>query len=282
MTTPVLLRRLFVVLTLLTLAACSYENMIRMVASDSEIEFAKSFIEQLRNREYDSAIASIDSSILDQVTVTRWNEIASYFPEGDVETVEVAGANALFDTSTKRLDLCLEYKFADSWAVATIVLRRTDSVPRVLGFQVYRTTQSLRSTHEFNLTGKTWPHYLILASAVLFPLFIILTLIVCIRTPIRKRKWLWILFIIPGLVSIWINWHTGEMSWQLISFQLCGASVASPGPFAPWTLGVALPLGAVLFWIRRRRLIAEPTDQPASPMTPVTAPNPADRGEHTQ
>lgn len=87
-------------------------------------------------------------------------------------------------------------------------------------------------------------------------MLILVALIVCIRSRIR-RKWLWIIFILLGFVQFRFDWSSGQFNVQPASLMLFGASFMRLGPYAPWILGFAIPVGAITFLLLRRWLIIE-------------------------
>lgn len=54
---------------------------------------------------------------------------------------------------------------------------------------------------------------------------------------------------------------SGHFDGQPISFVLFGASCFRPSPYAPWILGFAIPIGAMLFLLLRRRLLIDNVTQ---------------------
>jgi hypothetical protein len=88
---------------------------------------------------------------------------------------------------------------------------------------------------------------------IIIPLFIILSIIYCFKTPL-KRKWLWILFMLFGIISFKLNWTTGDFELQLLNIRLLGAGFSRSGTVAPWILSFAVPVGAILFWIKKRKI----------------------------
>jgi len=99
--------------------------------------------------------------------------------------------------------------------------------------------------------------YAVLTIAIIDVLLIFVTLAVCIITPISKKKWLWIVFILVGVGSVSVNWTNGKYAIQVLSIYLFGASAAATGPDAPWIITATIPLGAIVFWFKRKRLKAE-------------------------
>lgn len=123
--------------------------------------------------------------------------------------------------------------------------------------QVYRADSSQQERNKFTLEGKSALHYLTLVLAAMVPLFIVVTAYFCIRTPIPKRKWLWVIFIFVGIGKFSLNWTTGQLDFQPLSLQLFSASAMAMGPHAPWIISVSVPLGTIMFWFKRKQFIAE-------------------------
>jgi len=97
-------------------------------------------------------------------------------------------------------------------------------------------------------------HFVFLVFTIIVPLFILATLTTAVRTKFKKRKWLWIIFILFGLVQFSLNWTTGQIGWKLLNFQLFGAGALTASQYAPWILSFSIPVGSIIFWIKRENL----------------------------
>jgi hypothetical protein len=117
--------------------------------------------------------------------------------------------------------------------------------------------QSLQEYNRFALVGKNAIHYIVLSLVVAVPLFIVYALVLCLKTPIARRKWLWMLFIALGFSRLSFNWTDGAYKIQPISFSLLGAGFLKAGPYAPWIFTVAVPVGAIVFLVKRRSLVPQ-------------------------
>jgi hypothetical protein len=90
---------------------------------------------------------------------------------------------------------------------------------------------------------------IVLAGCILVPLFILLMMIVCIASRVRRR-WLWIIFILLGcFVQFEVNWSSGQWSVKPLNLVLLGAGFYRFGVYGPWILHFALPVGAIVFLI---------------------------------
>ena len=135
-----------------------------------------------------------------------------------------------------------EYEYEKTWMLASVVLHRKAGQLLIEGFHVNLIPKSQKALNAFNLSEKGPLHFAFLGLAVVIPLFVVTTLVVCYRTTIAKRKWLWYLFVALGLVQFSLNWTTGAWNIQPISFLLLGAGFTQAGPYAPLVLTFALPV----------------------------------------
>ncbi|GGF06876.1 hypothetical protein GCM10011611_10460 [Aliidongia dinghuensis] len=93
-----------------------------------------------------------------------------------------------------------------------------------------------------------------LGLTALVPLFIVITAIICTLTTMRRRKWLWLLFILFGIGQLSLNWTNGSLYVTPTFVQLLGAGWSQSGLYGPIMLHFSVPLGAIIFVVLRRRL----------------------------
>src|SRR6185369_8792069 len=93
---------------------------------------------------------------------------------------------------------------------------------------------SLEVINQFGFRGMTWSKQIFLGACVLVPLFVLITLIVCVVSRVRRR-WLWIIFILLGcFVQFELNWSNGEWTAKPLAFSLLGAGFSRMGLYGPW------------------------------------------------
>ncbi|HEY0257950.1 MAG TPA: hypothetical protein VGC39_10945 [Candidatus Methylacidiphilales bacterium] len=158
-----------------------------------------------------------------------------------------------FTSKTEKTVLYYQIQYPHAWLAGNVLLERESGNLLVLGAHFNPIKDSLEVLNRFTLEGKGPLHYVVLALTVLIPLFILYALILCIRSPIR-RKWLWILFILFGFLKLRFDWTSGLYDFQLLSVSLFGAGVFQSGPYSPWIFSLAIPVGAIVFLSLRRRL----------------------------
>ena len=93
------------------------------------------------------------------------------------------------------------------------------------------------------------------------PVLIVWSLIRWIKTPMRSFKWLWIIFILVGFCVLSLNWSTGEVAIQIVTIRVPVVTPGRAGPYAPWTLTVSVPLGAIVFLLWRGALVRKASEQ---------------------
>nr|MDP9126725.1 hypothetical protein [Pseudomonadota bacterium] len=149
-----------------------------------------------------------------------------------------------------------EYEFPKKWVAGTVMLLEKDKVETIGGISAYALPDSLENLNKFRLSGKPMTSYVMLALTCIVPVFVLYVLVLCAKTPIPKRKWLWVLFVLLGFVTFQLNWTDGSLRVVPLSFQLFAAGVSSPGPYSPTILSLSIPLGAIVFLLRRKKLTA--------------------------
>lgn len=243
--------KIFTLLSLIFVSSCSYEGMVDKWVPKKESQFAKQYLKKLQAKEFSYVKKHLNPDIEKQTTTEKIKDVAEYFPDGELLSTELIGSRIHQTNTNWRGNFTFEYKFTTGWAVANAVVNKSDDKLTVVGFNVHRTKASQQELHEFTLAGKSILQYSVLVFSVIAVLFTFLTLYFCIRTPIPKRKWLWIIFILVGVGSISINWTTAEWNFQILHFKLFSAAATTGGPFSPWIISASIPLGAIVFWLKR-------------------------------
>jgi hypothetical protein len=241
-------------LVLASLAGCSQQDMLSLIASTEDQAVARKYIELLRDRRFDEIEQVTHPSIRSQLR-DALGQMADTLPDAEPTSITLVGAHKAANNGSLTTNLTFEYGFGDEWFIINVAWQSDDDAFAIVGFNVYDTPGSLEQMNKFELAGKSPTHYLFLALVVALPIFSIYALIVCARTRMSGRKWPWILFILFGVGNFALNWTTGEWQFAPLQIQLLSAS-ASANLYGPWVLSVSVPLGALLFLWRRRRLSA--------------------------
>jgi hypothetical protein len=238
---------------LLMITGCNQASMIRKMISAKDEAVAKGYINLLRQNKLEQIEKDLDPSIRRPDLHETLIKMAELVPPQDPKTVKVVGVNVFHGQGFIRTNITFEYQFPNKWVIINVAVQKKSGMSTIIGFNVNPISDSIENTNRFTLFGKTPLHYLVLSSAILALLFCLYTLIVCIRTKLEKRKWLWIIFIILGIGKVSINWTTGQWSFTPLAVQLFSAA-ASAAFYGPWIISVSLPLGAIVFLLRKGKL----------------------------
>lgn len=246
--------QLFILLALgIFVSACnqSYEQMAKKMIPEQESKFAEEYLSKLNDKDFEFLRSYSTEELLPHLTEEKLNEISSYFRGGELISTTIIGSQTHVFNGNWQGNFTFEYQFDNGWNIANAVIVKNNEALKVNGFNVYQTNESQKTLHAFKFSEKTIKHYLFLVVSVIVPLFIVFTLIICIRTKIEKRKWLWIIFVLFGFFQVSFNWTTGAINFNPISFQILGSGFFTGGPYSPLFISTSFPVGAIVFLIKR-------------------------------
>lgn len=248
-----LLRRLAVLcLAVVALAGCDQAAVFDSLVTKEESRLAKDFVAQIAARDYTAVEAALDPQFRTPDLHARLEAMAAVVPAAAPMSVSVIGSHTMVSTTGTRYRITLQYEYPTSWLLAAVLLERSGDKVLLQGINFVPRSQSMEAENRFTLDGKGPVHYIVLTLAVAIPLLVVYALVLCIRTPMPSRKWLWVVFVALGLVQCQFEWTSGAWRIQPLSVIVLGAGFAKPGPFAPWVFTLSMPLGALLFMHRRR------------------------------
>jgi len=240
----------------LLLGGCSPQDLIDKMSSPEHVAAARAYVDQLRSRDFGAISRDLDPSIRGAGAAATLQRMAGLFPPGEPRSVKLVGVQSHLNSDNAVRNMTFEYEIGDRWLLANVALKDEGATRTIVGFNVYPRAQSLEVEHRFTLAGKGPMHYAVLAAAIAVVLLTIYALVLCLRTAMARRKWLWLLFIAIGIGQVNLDWTTGEWTVQPAAILLLGAG-AFAAPYGPWTISVALPLGALVFLLWRRRAPAQ-------------------------
>lgn len=242
----------------LFLSGCDQRELLRKMTPMEDYILARAFVAQVVAGDVASAKNSLSPQIKADEVVKGLESLTVLFKHGEIKSFEVVGLffRAGFGNtqSGKSTDLTVQMELSTGWFVGTVVTTMEGGTRKIAGANFDSIPDSLEKLNALNVLQRPLWAQLFLLIVVVVPLFTLYALVLCIRTKLT-RKWAWILFILLGVMTLRLNWSTGEMGFQLVSVQLLGASFFRSGLVGPWIFGVSFPLGAVLFLIKRRRLM---------------------------
>ena len=261
------MRRFFSMILLAAMAwlvaGCSvsgdeYDKRLQAALPKEELAQAEQVLALLNSKDFDAIKKQMDPRFIGANFDQDIQRVGAMLPdEKPILTKTIGSRTNTFNGTLSQYTLSFEQQFSKSWLLTAVQLQKENGKTQVIGINVEPKTQSLATEHVFTFEGKGALHYLVFALAVLIPLFIVLTLVLCLLTPIAKRKWLWMLFIAVGITNFVFNWSNGAHSFQLLYASILGAGFMKNGPYAPCIISLGFPLGAIIFLLRRRALMAK-------------------------
>ena len=271
-TRAVVSRLLFPTLLLaLAVTACDQQEFFDQFVPAEEAGVAKDLVAKLREKDFAAVEARLGDDLRTADVSQKLEELAGQLPTEKPESIRTVGSDTVVEKSATTYNLTLEYEYPHRWLLVNTLLVRRDGKLAVEGIHFAAIQQSLEETNKFSFDNKGPLHFVLFALLIGIPLFVIYALVVCARTPIPRRKWLWLLFVAVGVTQFHFNWTTAAWDVQPIAVSLLGAGFVKMGPVAPWVLTLSLPIGAFVF-LGKRRSFQESHEQ-SSTRTPAVDSN---------
>ena len=240
-----------------SLVGCNQATFVKSWTPPNAESTARGYVDLLRQGQFDQIERDLDPSIVDSNLRDTLAKMAAIFPAGNPQSIKVVGVNTDVGVNIPhRQDtskITLEYQFPNKWLLVNIATEKKRGFSSIVDFHVTPIPDSLENRNKFTLVGKSAIQYSILILAVCSLVFSFYVLILCIRRKDVKRKWLWLIAVLGGVEKVAVNWTTGQLTFGVLSIYLPTA-IASRNPYGPWTIGVCIPLGAILFLLRHRKL----------------------------
>ena len=230
-----------------------------------ETYYAREFLYDIAGHQYNKAFAELDPEFVDEFTPEKFKELYEEFSSEKMIDMKLAGMNvSAWDEDNSRLFfIYYECEYENSeWLLAEVAVQEKNFKYTIKGIHFYNMEKSFKDAYKFTFKGKGSKHNFIFFLFLLMPLFSLYTLFVCIRTPMKKGKILWILFILLGFTSTTINWASGEVVFKIFRVTLLSFFAKKAWEYEPWFFSFSIPVGAIVFWIylliRRKKTCQAP------------------------
>ena len=240
-----------------SLVGCNQATFMKFWTPPEAESNAQSYVDLFRRGQLDQIERDLDPSIVDPNLRNTLAKMAAIFPAGNPLSIKVVGVNTDVGVNiSHRQDtskITLEYQFPNTWLLVSISSRKRSGFSSIVDFHITPIPDSLENLNKFTLVGKSAVQYSILILAVCSLAFSFYVLILCVRTKDVRRKWLWLIVVLVGVEKVAVNWQSGQLTFGVLSIYFPTA-IATRSPYGPWTIGVCIPLGAILFMYRQRKL----------------------------
>lgn len=223
------------------------------IAPKADIDRAEAYGQLMRRQDLDGLRKVTHPDILNADFYKAVPEIAAYYPKEEPASVAISQysrsmATGGVNTST----IVILHKYADGSVVLTTTI--TDvTTAKVKLFNLHALTVADLKSIEFNPLQANATQATMLAIACAVFIFTLAAAYVCLTTPGVKLKWLWFIFIMAGIGSLRFNWMTQVLSVVPVDIHW-GAAGYWQILFGPAVLYINFPLGAVIYWLTRRKI----------------------------
>jgi hypothetical protein len=244
----------FLLLGALGLAGCGPAVLSRLAPPGAEAASLRA-IGLLRAGRVGELEQAFDPGSRTPVTRRSLARMAAELPPGAPESEKLVGVRVAGPAGRTAADLTFECRYPARWLLIDVATR--SGTATLVGLDLRPIPDSLEHANGFTLAGESAAHYAILALAAAALALSLAAFVLCLRTPLPRRKWLWILFVVFGFGSVSINWTTGALAASPFAVSLLSANAFHPF-YGPWIISASLPVGAIVFLLRRKRLVRPP------------------------
>jgi hypothetical protein len=234
------------------LSACSQEAMLEKFASAEDRKVATQCIDNLLQGNFEEINAHLDPTLRTGDTQAAFDHMLAMLPKEKPSAVKLVGAQLNVSTEGRESNLTYQYSYGERHFLINCATRTRDSERIIFGLNVNTLESSLEERQRFDLAGKTPLHYAMLLGVIAALVLTLVALIRCVMEKDLRRKWVWVLCIIFGIGHLELNWVDGTWSFSPVYFQLFSAGALSTG-YGGWVVSLSLPLGAILYLVRRYR-----------------------------
>ena len=229
---------------LIVLTGCNQSNQMERKAP-KEVAEAKVYFNLLRTGHSAEVEDAFDPEMKDADFRSQFDEMVATIPTQDPARVTTIWVNPEYGKGVLDYHIILEYTYPTERLLFNVVLANEGGGSSLLGIHIRVIPESVMKTYDFRF-DKGFRQYVVLAFAIILPLFSFYALTVCLRSKIGLHKWLWAIFILLGFGKFSVNWATGKFDFHLLAIQVLSAG-AFAERYSPWVISISLPLGAILF-----------------------------------
>jgi hypothetical protein len=154
--------------------------------------------------------------------------------------------NWISNGATRQAHVVYEVKGNAGWALVEASTATSQGRTLITSFYVTKTAVDPRKLNAFSLSNAGAGGWAMLAAMLAVATITIGALVRIWRSGRFDRRWLWTIGTLIGFTTVKYNWSTGETMFQPISFQILGLSAFKQPLYAPWMLGVSVPLVALI------------------------------------
>lgn len=261
------MKKRFIYLFLLQfIFSCTSPTELPLLDSVKPVDkFSRAFIDKVIEGQLESCFADIDQKNLDNkakefITNASNNIKGARIKKYKIVEEKVTSGYISTSGQFSNYRLAYEYEFQNGKNILFLtILREQNGKLLITNFDGQVLEAPLSELTKFTFADKPIVSYIFLLFAILVPIFILTTLIIMLRSAIkRKKKIIWAIIILfisfPTFIA---NWNTGEIDFKMFNFVLLGTGFGKSAIYLPWLISLGIPFGGLLFWFKRENLLRE-------------------------
>lgn len=248
------------ILLCLLLLGCSREQMVDRVSYPEDRALALAAIGDLERGDANALAAKLPPGAAETLvsTLPAMREVLPPPPRA-IKAVEALYTERLGSGETKR-QAYLAYEIAggERFALVSVGIFRDGSSAWINNFHISPLEGSAASLDAFTLTDKGIGHWLFLLLPLAVLAITVIALVRVWRSGRFRRRWLWSLGCLVGLMRISMEWSSGQILLQPFFVQLFSVGAYKPALLASWMISVSLPPVAIWALVHGRRRETSP------------------------
>lgn len=239
------------------LSGCNANVYIERYVPEKADKLTRNFITSVRDGDFARATELVNPDFITPELEGQLEDVSGKLNKAELQSVELVKFDNIyrhpFTREIKRSFLFYEVELDNIWFEIQAVVDNDTEKGHLYGFLIEPREASRAVINAFTFSDKSPRQYAILFLAVIIPIFIIYNAVQCLKTTMEKKK-SWFLFILFGWGALGVNWTTGEPNWGIMSLSFLGIEPLRDGIHGPWMITVAMPVGALWFFFKRKSL----------------------------
>jgi hypothetical protein len=232
-------------------SACSPSNLIEKGLTPQERSVIRGAIDDISRRDNASLAKKMQPELATRAAPVL-GQMQQALPTPPLE-ISLTKANWTVLRGTRNLDAVYQVHGKSGWALVEATTQSSQGRTLLTGIYVQPTATNPRQLNGFSLARAGAAQWAMLAAMLTALVVTIAALVRIWRSGLFRKRWLWTIGAIIGVMTLKLNWSTGQFYFQPVSLQLFSVSATKQPVYAPWMLGVSFPLFALIALLRRRR-----------------------------
>ena len=216
--------------------------------SESDQLFVEQIYQHLHARELEQ-VAEMSKANIDY-----WHNMESrfiaWFPQEPISAFTVVGGSeVVFNGNNRQTNVSLQIRHKKTFVLFEAALIGSMDNRKLASFQIQNGVKRIDVNNSTAWRDATGLHVVVMCLMLIIPVFMLYSFFHCWRNMHGGKKVFWLVFILLSVTRFKVNWGSGdfELWWQSVS--ILGVWFQSPGDYHPMGIGVALPLGALMYWM---------------------------------